>query len=66
MNTAERAEILDRLATGQISAAEALRLLEGQAQPQPVETLKAEARAAADEIPIEELKACLLYTSISN
>ncbi|MBK7216297.1 MAG: hypothetical protein IPH95_04320 [Candidatus Promineofilum sp.] len=57
MNTAERAEILDRLATGQISAAEALRLLEGQAQPQPVETLKAEARAAADEIPIEELKA---------
>ena len=58
MNTAERAEILERLAAGQISATEALRLLE-QPAPPPGEALKEEAKleAAADEIPVEELKA---------
>ena len=57
MNTAERAEILDRLAAGQISATEALRLLEQPTAPPPVEALKQEAKLAADEIPVEELKA---------
>lgn len=59
MNTAERAEILDRLAAGQISATEALRLLEQPAVPLPVEAFKEEVKleTAAEEIPVEELKA---------
>jgi len=59
MNAAERAEILDRLADGQISVTEAMRLLDQAAAPAPVESLKAAEPAAADPdaIPVDELKA---------
>jgi len=45
MNAAERAEILDKLATGQISVTEAMSLLGPTAASDPVEALKAEAIA---------------------
>lgn len=65
MNSAERAVILDRLAAGQLSVSEAMALLDAVAAPEPIEALKAEAKAAPDvasedaapEIPVEELKA---------
>ncbi len=73
MNAAERAEVLDKLAAGQISVTEAMRLLDQTAVPAPVESLKAaepdapapvESLKAAepvvadpDAIPIDELKA---------
>lgn len=59
MNAAERAEVLDRLAAGQMSVTEAMRLLDQTAAPAPVESLKAAAPAVADPdaIPIDELKA---------
>lgn len=56
MNATERAEILDRLAAGQISAAEAMRLLEG-GVAQPADEWLEEVKTTAAEIPIEELKA---------
>jgi len=56
MNAAERAEILDRLAAGQISVSEAMRQLDRTAASASVESLKAE-ELAADAIPVEELKA---------
>ncbi len=73
MNAAERAEVLDKLAAGQISVTEAMRLLDQTAAPAPVESLKAAEPAAPayveslkaaapvvadpDAIPIDELKA---------
>ena len=58
MNAAERAEILDKLATGQISVTEAMSLLGPTAASDPVEALKAEAPATADDedIPVDEMK----------
>ncbi len=58
MNAAERAEILDKLAAGQISVTEAMSLLGPTAASDPVETLKAEATATADDeaIPVDEMK----------
>jgi len=55
MNATERAEILDMLAAGKISAAEAMRLLDqagAAAQPQPAEALKRE----AGDIPVEDVE----------
>lgn len=73
MNAAERAEVLDKLAAGQISVTEAMRLLDQTAVPAPVESLKAAEPVAPapveslktaepvvadpDAIPIDELKA---------
>ena len=73
MNAAERAEVLDRLAAGQISVTEAMRLLDQTAAPTPVESMKAAepappapvealkaaepAVAASEAIPVEDLKA---------
>ncbi len=55
MNAAERAEVLDRLAAGQISVTEAMRLLDQTAAPAPIESLKAAEPAAP--APVESLKA---------
>ncbi len=57
MNPTERANILDRLAAGEIGVTEAMRLLDRPAQPEPVESLKEQAWPVADDIPVEELKA---------
>jgi hypothetical protein len=57
MDTAERAKILDRLSAGEITVSEAMRLIDGSAQPEPVEALKHEEQRMADEIPVEEWKA---------
>jgi hypothetical protein len=57
MNATERAKVLDRLAAGEITAAEAMRLLDGSAQAEPVKAVQEESWPAADEIPVEELKA---------
>lgn len=56
MNATERASILDRLAAGQLSVDEAMRLLDRGFSPEPiaVEELKAQ---AMDDIPVEDLKA---------
>lgn len=57
MNPRDRAEILDRLAAGQISVSEAMALLdpkpgeEKQPEPEPIEALKSEARASTSELP---------------
>ena len=59
MNTTDRAEILDRLAAGQINAAEAMKLLDQQPAaelPKPVDALKAEAASEWEEMPAEALK----------
>lgn len=55
MNPDERAQILDRLAAGQISAVEAMRLLEG-GEPALVDEWAEGVKTTAAEIPIEELK----------
>lgn len=57
MDTTERAKILDRLAAGEITAAEAMRLLDGSAQAAPAEPPKEQAWSVADDIPVEEMKA---------
>lgn len=54
MNAAERAEILDQLAAGQISLSEAMQRLDQSAPP--ADSIKAE-QQAGDAIPVEELKA---------
>lgn len=74
MNSTESVKILDRLAAGEISAAEAMHLLQGgMAQPE-ANTGKAEAapiaewdkdvKATAAEIPVEELKADVLNVEL--
>ncbi len=58
MTPDERAKILDRLAAGELSVAEAMRLLDGSAQAEPVKATAAPTWPAADDIPVvEELKA---------
>ena len=58
MTSDERAKILDRLAAGELSVAEAMRLLDSSAQAEPVKASAAPAWPAADVIPVvEELKA---------
>ncbi|MBP8948510.1 MAG: hypothetical protein KBG73_06690 [Candidatus Promineofilum sp.] len=63
MNATERAEILDRLAAGQLSAAEAMRLLEG-GEVQPAGEWPEEVKATAADIPVEELKADVLKVEL--
>ena len=55
MNPTERAKILDRLAAGEITAAEAMTLLDRPATPEPAEPV-AEKAWPTDNIPVEELK----------
>ena len=55
MNPTERAKILDRLAAGEITAAEAMTLLDRPATPEPAEPV-AEKAWPADDIAIEDLK----------
>ena len=63
MNPTERAKILDRLAAGEISAAEAMRLLEGGAV-QPAAEWPEEVKPSAADIPVEELKADVLKVEL--
>ena len=55
MNATERAKILDRLAAGEITAAEAMSLLDRPAPPERAEPV-AEKAWPTDNIPVEELK----------
>lgn len=74
MDTTERAKILDRLAAGEISAAEAMRLLEGgmaqpaadaiKAEATPVAEWPADLKATAAELPVEELKIDVLKVEL--
>jgi hypothetical protein len=56
MNPTERSKILDSLAAGELSVAEAMRLLDGSTPAKPVEAVQEPAWGAADDIPIQELK----------
>lgn len=56
MDAPERAKILDRLAAGEITAAEAMGLLDGSTQAAPAEPPKEKTWPVADEIPVEEMK----------
>jgi len=57
MNPDERAKILDRLAAGELSVTEAMRLLDSSATAEPAKPTAAPAWPASDDIPVEDLKA---------
>jgi len=74
MNSTESAKILDRLAAGEITAAEAMRLLAGdvaepaanvsKAEAAPIDEWPAPVKATAAEIPVEELKTNVLKVGL--
>ena len=57
MNPDERAKILDKLAAGELSVAEAMRLLDSSAKAEPAKATAEPVWSAADDIPVEDLKA---------